>query len=142
MKMHNEDDHPDGCPVGATMGVIEGKWKVVILYYLLERIRRFSELKRLMPGVTQRMLTLQLRELEQCGIINRKVYPQIPPKVEYSITNYGKTLEPVVRVISEWGWKHLERLGRDVKATPKRKKAVTNRVTLAEEATSVTSRPR
>ena len=124
------------------MGVIEGKWKVVILYYLLERIRRFSELKRLMPGVTQRMLTLQLRELEQCGIINRKVYPQIPPKVEYSITNYGKTLEPVVRVISEWGWKHLERLGRDVKATPKRKKAVTNRVTLAEEATSVTSRPR
>jgi len=119
MKMHNEDDHPDGCPVGATMGVIGGKWKVVILYYVLERTRRFSELRRLMPGVTQRMLTLQLRELEQCGIITRKVYPQIPPKVEYSITNYGKTLESVVRVISDWGWKHLERLGR----APKWKKA-------------------
>src|SRR5262249_14085646 len=121
MKMHKEDDHPDGCPVGATMGVIGGKWKVVILYYVLERTRRFSELRRLMPGVTQRMLTLQLRELEQSGIITRKIYPQIPPKVEYSITNYGKTLEPVVRLISDWGWKHLERLGRGCKALAKRK---------------------
>jgi len=123
MKMHKEDDHPSGCPVGATMGVIGGKWKVVILYYLLEGTRRFSELRRLMPGLTQRMLTLQLRELEQCGIISRKVYPQIPPKVEYSMTTYGKTLEPVVRMISDWGWKHLDRLGRDVKASPKWKKA-------------------
>lgn len=91
------------CPVEATMDVIGGKWKVIIIHHLLAGTRRFSELRRLIPLVTQRMLTSQLRELENDGIVHRKIYPQVPPKVEYSLTELGKTLEPVLWVMHEWG---------------------------------------
>lgn len=94
---------PEGCPVEATLDVIGGKWKGVILYYLVEETKRFNELKRLIPGITQRMLTLQLRELENDGIIYRTVYPEVPPKVEYSLTEFGRTLEPIILLMRDWG---------------------------------------
>lgn len=96
-----------GCPVEATLGVIGGKWKGVILYHLLERTYRFGELKKTMPGITQRMLTKQLRELENDGIINRKVYAQVPPKVEYSLTEVGEGLRNIVIMMRDWGRQHF-----------------------------------
>jgi DNA-binding HxlR family transcriptional regulator len=85
-----------GCSVEAALSVIGGIWKPVILFHLLERKMRFGELSRLVPNATQRMLTLQLRELEADKVINRTVYREIPPRVEYSLTQLGKTLEPVL----------------------------------------------
>ncbi|GHO90664.1 putative HTH-type transcriptional regulator YdeP [Reticulibacter mediterranei] len=92
-----------GCPVEATLDVIGGKWKGVILYKLLEQPRRFSELKRELPTITQRMLTLQLRELEEDGIVHREIYKEIPPRVEYSLTDFGKTLKPILLAMLTWG---------------------------------------
>jgi DNA-binding HxlR family transcriptional regulator len=92
-----------GCPVEATLDVIGGKWKGVILYKLLEQPRRFSELKRELPTITQRMLTLQLRELEEDGIVHREIYKEIPPRVEYSLTEFGKTLKPILIAMLTWG---------------------------------------
>lgn len=106
---HNRYDCAQGCPVEATLEVIGGKWKGVILYHLLSETSRFNELRRLMPDITQRMLTKQLRELEANNLISRKVYAEVPPKVEYSISDYGKTLAPVIHALKEWGLQHLER---------------------------------
>lgn len=92
-----------GCNVEATLDVIGGKWKGTILYYLLDKTRRFNELRRLIPDVTQRMLTLQLRELEEDGIINRTVHAQVPPHVDYSLTEFGRSLEPILLLMREWG---------------------------------------
>ena len=97
------------CPVEATMGVIGGKWKVIIIHHLLDGTKRFSELRRLIPQVTQRMLTSQLRELERDGAVHREVYPQVPPKVEYSLTELGKTLEPVLLIMHDWGESLIDR---------------------------------
>lgn len=97
----------NGCPVEATLELIGGKWKGVILYHLLERTYRFGELKKVMPGITQRMLTKQLRELERDGIIHRKVYAQVPPKVEYSLTESGETLKDVIIMMRDWGKNHF-----------------------------------
>lgn len=93
-------------PVNITLKVIGGKWKPLLLWHLNDRILRFGEIKKLLPDVTQKMIVQQLRELEEDGIINRKVYPVIPPKVEYSISEYGKTLESVLHAMNEWGEKH------------------------------------
>jgi len=88
--------------------VVGGKWKAVILFRLMEGgTRRFNELRRLLPNVTQRMLTNQLRELERDGLVRRKIYPQVPPKVEYSLTDLGKTLAPALRELRSWGEKHM-----------------------------------
>ncbi|MEM7066159.1 MAG: helix-turn-helix domain-containing protein [Cyanobacteria bacterium P01_B01_bin.77] len=106
---HIRYDCSPGCPVEATLEVIGGKWKGVILYHLLSETLRFSEIRRLMPEITQRMLTKQLRELETDNLILRTVYPEVPPKVEYSITEYGKTLEPVIQALQTWGFQHLEK---------------------------------
>lgn len=95
------------CPTETALDLIGGKWKGMILYYLCSDIRRFNELMRLIPGITQRMLTKQLRDLESHGIVYRKVYPQVPPKVEYSLTDLGKSLEPVVRALEKWGTDYL-----------------------------------
>ena len=100
--MDNEICHY-GCPVEATLDVIGGKWKGIILYKLLEQPRRFSALKRELPAITQRMLTLQLRELEEDGIVHREIYREIPPRVEYSLTEFGKTLEPILLAMLTWG---------------------------------------
>lgn len=104
---HNRYDCNPGCPVEATLEIIGGKWKGVILYHLLSETARFNELRRLMPEITQRMLTKQLRELEADNLISRKAYPEVPPKVEYSITSYGKTLAPVIQALRAWGVQHL-----------------------------------
>lgn len=104
---HKRYDCDFGCPVEACVEVIGGKWKGVILFHLLGGTKRFNELMRLMPDVTQRMLTRQLRELEDDQVVNRKIYAEVPPKVEYSLTNFGKTLEPVLRMIQVWGVEYI-----------------------------------
>jgi DNA-binding HxlR family transcriptional regulator len=97
------------CPVEATLQVIGGKWKPLILFYLLQGTQRFSHLRKHLPQVTQQMLTLQLRELERDGIVHRQVYAQVPPKVEYSLTATGRSLEPVLLLMLEWGQTYIER---------------------------------
>ena len=96
-------------PVHVTLNVIGGKWKPVILWNLRTTLLRFNELSRKIEGITQKMLTQQLRELEEDGLVNRKVYPEVPPRVEYSITEYGRTLEPILKCMAEWGIKHENR---------------------------------
>jgi DNA-binding HxlR family transcriptional regulator len=98
-------EEPD-CPIRTTLDVIDSKWKPLILFYLTDGPKRFSDLKRSIPDVTQKMLTDRLRELEKDGIVHREVYPQVPPKVEYSLTAYGKTLKPVLKAMCAWGTKH------------------------------------
>lgn len=101
--------------VQTTLKILGGKWKILILWHLKDEARRFSELKRLMPEITEKMLIQQLRELEKDEIINRKVYSDVPPKVEYSFTSYGRSLEPALKVLCEWGEEHLKRFKSDQK---------------------------
>ena len=105
MKDYKTEKCPDttACPVAITVDVIGGKWKGKILYNLLSGPKRFNELGRLMPYTTKRMLTLQLRELEQDGIVHREIYREIPPKVEYSLTDFGETLKPIIYLMRDWG---------------------------------------
>jgi DNA-binding HxlR family transcriptional regulator len=91
------------CGVQTTLSVIEGHWKLPILFRLLDGTRRFGELRKYLPAATQRMLTLHLRELERDGLIHREVYREVPPKVEYSLTQMGRSLEPLLRFMSQWG---------------------------------------
>lgn len=98
---------PELCRVDDALEILVGKWKPLILLHLLkEGTQRFSELKRSLPEITQKMLTKQLRELEDEDIVDRKVYAQVPPKVEYSITEYGRSLEPILVKMHEWGLNH------------------------------------
>jgi len=96
--------------VEATLDVIGGKWKALILFWLRDEICRFGELRSKIPDISERMLTQQLRELEHDGIVLRKVYPVVPPKVEYSLTTYGRTLRPITELMCAWGKKHLRRM--------------------------------
>jgi DNA-binding HxlR family transcriptional regulator len=89
--------------VNATLKILTGKWKILILYALCKGTKRFNELRRIIPNVTQRMLTAQLRELEEDAIIHRKVYAEVPPKVEYSLTEIGTALAPVFVELKKWG---------------------------------------
>lgn len=97
-------------PVNVTLKVIGGKWKPLLMWLISQETMRFGELQKAMPGITQKMLTQQLRELEADGLLNRKVYPIVPPKVEYSLTEYGKTLKPVLKSMAVWGEGHRARL--------------------------------
>ena len=107
---------PELCRVEDALGILVGKWKPIILLILLQQgTHRFGELKRRIPEITQKMLTKQLRELEAEDIVSRKVYPQVPPKVEYSITEYGKSLDPILVAMHEWGTAHTLR---KMKETP------------------------
>ncbi|MDO6847801.1 helix-turn-helix domain-containing protein [Priestia megaterium] len=99
-----------GCPVETTLDVIGGKWKGIILYHLIDGKKRFNEFRKLYPAITQRMLTLQLRELEKDGIVHREIYKEIPPKVEYSLTEFGRSLEPIILLMKEWGETHKNRI--------------------------------
>lgn len=107
-------DSKSGCAVEVTLSVIGGLWKPLILFHLLHGKKRFMELTRLMPNTTQRMLTLQLRELEADGIVARVVFPQVPPKVEYGLTPFGTTLAPVLLSLREWGESYQVRGATDV----------------------------
>ncbi len=102
---HVDEAH---CPVEAALNKVGGKWKGLIVLRLLQRTWRFNELNRSLTGCTQRMLTNQLRELEFDGIVHRQSYPQIPPRVEYSLTPAGRDLEPMVRAMCDWGQKHIK----------------------------------
>lgn len=99
------------CLKKETLRIFAGKWKMTILYHLSTGgTKRFNELRGLIPEITQKILTNQLRELEEQDIVLRVVYPQVPPKVEYSLTDYGKTLQPVMALMVEWGAVHLEHM--------------------------------
>jgi len=102
-----------GCPVEAALDVIGGRWKGVILFHLLEGPRRFNELRRLLPKVTQRMLTLQLRELEADGVIHREVHAQVPPRVDYSLTEFGTSLQTILGDLRQWGTLYVARQAAD-----------------------------
>ena len=101
---------PPACPVEATLELIGGKWKGIVLYYLLDGKLRFSELKRQIGCVTQRMLTKQLRELEADGLVNRIVYAEVPPRVEYELTKEGNSLKPILTSLRKWGASHALKL--------------------------------
>ncbi|RCW48070.1 winged helix-turn-helix transcriptional regulator [Paenibacillus prosopidis] len=99
--------------VEASLEIIVGKWKPIILLHLLHGgTQRFGEMKRLLPNITQKMLTAQLRELEEQDIIERKVYAEVPPKVEYSITEYGRSLYGILQQMHEWGVSHMEHMAK------------------------------
>ncbi|RKN61327.1 winged helix-turn-helix transcriptional regulator [Paenibacillus ginsengarvi] len=94
------------CPIETLIRVVGGKWKPLILWHLLDSTKRFNELEKLIPEVTQKMLAQHLRELENDRLVTRTIYPSVPPKVEYALSEYGKTLIPVLEVMCEWGDNH------------------------------------
>ncbi|WP_142830451.1 winged helix-turn-helix transcriptional regulator [Planococcus soli] len=97
------------CEKELTLSIISGKWKIIIIYYLeTEGTLRFSEIKRLLPKITHKVLTTQIRELEEDGIVHRKVFPEVPSKVEYSLTDLGESLMPIVLLMDEWGKKNIK----------------------------------
>lgn len=95
--------------VEATLSVLGGKWKLLILWHLRDGPRRYGEIKRLMSNITEKMLIQQLKELEKDGIVTRTAYPEIPPRVEYAFSEYGKSLFPVLQVLCAWGEEHIRR---------------------------------
>ncbi len=97
------------CPLEATIEVLGGKWKLYLLWHLRNNCRRYGELKRSTRGITEKMLVQQLRELEGDGLIKRQAYPEIPPKVEYSLTSYGETFVPILHLLNSWGMEHLKK---------------------------------
>lgn len=99
------------CPVETALDILVGKWKILIVWYLRSETKRFSELQKLLPHTTQKMLIQKLRELERDGIVHREVYPVVPPKVEYSLTSYGQTLKPIIKSLYVWGEAHKKRKG-------------------------------
>jgi DNA-binding HxlR family transcriptional regulator len=99
----------DQCPIKATVDVIGGRWKPLILFYLLDQPKRFSALRKDIPSVTAQMLTLQLRQLEADGIVARTIHAEVPVRVEYALTTYGRTLSTLLRGMRKWGEQHLNR---------------------------------
>lgn len=105
---------PDSCGLGAALNVISGKWKATILWELHARPVRFGELKRRMPGISEKILFEQLREMEADGIVHREAFDEAPPRVEYSVTQAGASLNDAVHALAEWGTKHAR------ESTPKK----------------------
>lgn len=112
---HSTFDCAPGCSVEAAISLIDGKWKCVLLFHLLDGTRRFNELRRHVPSVTQRTLTNQLRELETDGLITRKVYAVVPPKVEYSISELGRSLTPILKALKQWGDANMARFSKSAR---------------------------
>jgi DNA-binding HxlR family transcriptional regulator len=123
--LHGREFH---CAMDVTMNYIGGKWKTVVLWYLRKDKKRFSELRRHIPNITEKMLSLQLKDLEQDGIIGRKLYAEVPPKVEYFLTDFGKSLIPMLEEIARWGRDLAEAKGKvidkDTKKVPVKKPSV------------------
>ena len=110
--MKNREKKAVYCEVECVLGILGGRWKVLILRELFTGIKRFNELHRLIQGITVKMLAQQLRELEKDGVIQRKIYPVVPPKVEYSLTSLGKSLKPVLDAMHDWGLKHEQEISK------------------------------
>lgn len=111
------------CAMDVTMNFIGGKWKTVVIWYLRNKTMRFGELRKQIPDITEKMLSLQLKSLEEDGIIKREVFAEVPLRVEYSLTPFGKTLLPVVESIAKWGRNLGDTEGRVEEILPKKKKA-------------------
>jgi DNA-binding HxlR family transcriptional regulator len=107
LKTKKRYDCAAGCPVELTLDLIGGKWKGVIVYHLLDATMRFNQLRRKLPTATQRMLTRQLRELEESGLVHREVFAQVPPRVDYSLTEQGRSLAPIILAMYDWGQRRL-----------------------------------
>jgi DNA-binding HxlR family transcriptional regulator len=107
-----------GCGLEAALDVIGGKWKVLILWQCRTQPRRFGELKRLVPGISEKMLIQQLRQMEADGIVRRKVYHEVPPKVEYSPTPFGTSLQEALAPLCEWGSRHMARIATTLQSGP------------------------
>lgn len=107
----NKDFNPNNCPVTHFMNKIGGKWKVLVIHGINMGYNRFSTLQKVMPQISKQMLINQLRELEEDNIIEREVFPEIPPRVEYTISKYGKTMLPVIDTIQQWGIKDMKKSG-------------------------------
>jgi DNA-binding HxlR family transcriptional regulator len=107
---HAEDTSipASACPLTTALQVLGGRWSLIVLYWLADGARRFSDLQRLMPAVTHKMLTSTLRQLESAGLVDRHVYPEIPPRVEYSLNDHGRSAQPVVEAVRIWGHRHLQ----------------------------------
>ncbi|MBL7964126.1 MAG: helix-turn-helix transcriptional regulator [Flavobacteriales bacterium] len=119
--MHGREYH---CALDVTMDYIGGKWKTIVLWYLRKDARRFSELNRQIPGITEKMLSMQLRDLEKDGLVKRTIFPEVPPRVEYELTAEGRTLLPLLEEIAKWGRMMGARHGKveEVKALAKKKR--------------------
>jgi DNA-binding HxlR family transcriptional regulator len=102
------EEHKEVCPVTQTQDIIAGKWKIIILWHLSTKARRFNELQRLLPNISKGILTRQLRELEEDQMVHREVYKEVPPKVEYSLTPLGKSFLPILHSMGEWSKKYLK----------------------------------
>lgn len=98
------------CAVEVTLSVIGGKWKLLVLGRINEGVSRFGQLRRIIPGITQTMLTQQLRELEEDGLVSRTIFPVIPPRVEYQLTEFGKSLDSVIAAMETWGTNYAEQV--------------------------------
>ena len=126
--------HMDGrvyhCALDVTMDHIGGKWKTIVLWYLRKDRKRFSELRKLIPGITEKMLSMQLRQLEKDGLVSRKVHAEVPPRVEYALTAHGRTLLPLLEEIAKWGrmmgkkYGTIEKVVRPAKKTAAKKAAL------------------
>lgn len=129
IRMHGKDYH---CALDVTMDYIGGKWKTIVLWYLRGNAKRFSELNRQIPGITEKMLSMQLRELEKDGLVKRTIFPEVPPRVEYELTTEGKTLLPLLEEIAKWGRKMGAKHGKveELPTTPRKPaKKIVARVT-------------
>ena len=108
------------CPVETTLAVLHGRWKVLVIHHLLDGIKRFGELHRVLPGISHRTLAKQLREMEAHRLIRRKVYREVPPKVEYSLTPLGESLEPVLLAMDQWGRTYAQKAAKRKPKAPAR----------------------
>jgi DNA-binding HxlR family transcriptional regulator len=109
-KRKNKDFNPNNCPVTHFMNKVGGKWKVLVIHGIDMGHNRFSMLQKVIPAISKQMLINQLRELEEDKIIERTVFPEVPPRVEYNISEYGRTFLPLIVAIQQWGLKDMERI--------------------------------
>ena len=101
--MSGDREHPDGCPVERALQLVGAKWTLLIFHQLMERTQRFSELERALPGTSPKVLTERLREMESAGLVTRTIYAEVPPRVEYALTDQGRALRPIIESLGTWG---------------------------------------